>query len=52
MSDKLGFRDHLRMIRKSQKRLEKPMQIEPKPKSKVMQWIRNGFQFPAKGPNK
>jgi hypothetical protein len=52
MSAKLGFRDHLRMILKSQKRFEKPIQTERKPKSKVMQWIRNGFQLPAKGPNK
>jgi hypothetical protein len=48
-SDNPGFRDHLRIIRESQKRFEKPVQAEPKPKSTVMEWIRNGFRFPRKG---
>jgi hypothetical protein len=49
MRDKLGFRDHLRIIRESQNPPAKPVQTEPKPKSTAMDWMRNGFRFPEKG---
>jgi hypothetical protein len=44
-----NFRGYQCVIRESQKRFEKPVQTERKPKSTVLQWIRNGFQFSGKG---
>jgi hypothetical protein len=51
MSDKPGFRDHLRILRELQKRVENPSAkpAETKPKFTVMEWIRAGVRFPAKG---
>ena len=53
MSDKLAFRDHLRIVRESRRRIEnppaKPSETEPKPKTTVMDWIRNGYRFPKAG---
>jgi hypothetical protein len=51
MRDKLGFRDNLRVIRESQKRVENPpaKPVETEPKITVMDWIRNGYRFPEKG---
>jgi len=49
MSDKPGFRDHLRILLESQKRLETPSakSVPDKPKFTVMEWIRAGFRFPG-----
>jgi hypothetical protein len=51
MRDKLGFRDHLRIIRESQKPVENPpaKPVETEPKITVMDWMRNGCRFPEKG---
>jgi hypothetical protein len=51
MNDKPGFRDHLRILRESQKRPENPpaKPAETDLKFTVMEWIRAGFRFPAQG---
>jgi hypothetical protein len=51
MSDKPGIRDHVRILRESQKRLDNPpaKPAETDLKFTVLEWIRASFRFPAKG---